>query len=113
MVLFAQAAASAGIWVVQVLTTLNRLNHGQDVPATVWFVLVVNPVIAIAAAVAAASLLSRPWARPLAIAVEVVGCAGALVSVLTGFRQAGVAIVLAVVVIVLVSRSGAVRPATR
>ena len=103
-VVFVQAVASAGIWVVQLLTISARLDHGQDVPAAVWFVAVVNPVIAVLAAVAAAFLPTRRWARRLAVVVEALGCLGSLVSVITGFPQALVAIIVAITVIVLISR---------
>ena len=104
VVMFVQAAASLGIWVVQLLTTTNRLDHGQDVPGSVWFVLFVNPVVAVLAAVAAAFLLTRSWARLLGVVVEAVGCVGSLISVITGFYQAAVAFAVAVVVIVLIGR---------
>lgn len=103
-VMFAQAVASLGIWVVQVLTIAGRLDHNQVVPGSVWLVAVVNPVIAVLAAVAAAFLLTRAWARTLGVAVEVAGCVGSLISVLTGFPQAAVAIAVAVAVIVLIRR---------
>jgi hypothetical protein len=104
VVMFAQAVASLGIWVVQVLTIAGRLDHNQVVPGSVWLVAVVNPVIAVLAAVAAAFLLTRAWARTLGVAVEVAGCVGSLISVITGFPQAAVAIAVAVAVIVLIRR---------
>ncbi|WP_211769022.1 hypothetical protein [Kutzneria sp. CA-103260] len=109
-VMFAQAVASLGIWVVQVLTTIVRLGHNQEVPGSVWLVLVVNPLITILVAVAAALLTRRSWARGLAVVMEVVGVVSALVSVFTGFYQAVIAIVLAIGVIVLVTSSSP-RPA--
>ncbi|WP_328607368.1 hypothetical protein OG943_47155 [Amycolatopsis sp. NBC_00345] len=108
-VMFAQALASLGIWVVQLLTISVRLDHGQDVAPTVWLVIVVNPLIAILVALAAALLVRRPWARGLAVVMEVVGAVSALISVLTGYYQAVIAILLAIGVIVLVV-SGPRRP---
>ncbi|WP_326837072.1 hypothetical protein VSH64_19600 [Amycolatopsis rhabdoformis] len=101
-VMVTQAVASAGIWVVQVLTVLERLDHGQDVPGAVWLVLVVNPVIAVLVAVAAAMLTRQQWAKPLAVGLEVIGALCALISVLTGYYQAVIAILLAFVVIALI-----------
>jgi hypothetical protein len=109
-IMFVQAVASLGIWVVQLLTINVRLDHGQDVAGSVWFVIVLNPLIALLVALAAAFLTRRPWARGLALFMETVGAVGALVSVITGFYQAGVAIVLAIVVMALVT-SGAHRSA--
>jgi lysylphosphatidylglycerol synthetase-like protein (DUF2156 family) len=104
VVLFAQAAASVAIWIVQLLTIAARLDHNQEVPGTVWFVAVVNPVIALLVAVAALFLRTRSWARSLAVAMEVVGIVGALVSVITGFYQALAAIALAIAVITVLVR---------
>lgn len=104
-VMFAQAVASLGIWVVQLLTIRVRLDHGQEVPGSVWLVIMVNPLIAILVAVAAAFLVRRPWARGLAVFMEVIGALCALVSVITGYYQALIAILLAIGVIVLVARS--------
>jgi hypothetical protein len=108
--MFAQAVASLGIWVVQLLTISVRLDHGQEVPGSVWLVIVINPLIAILVAVAAVFLVRRSWARGLAVFMEVVGAMSALVSVITGFYQAAIAILLAIGVIVLVA-SGWQRPA--
>lgn len=110
VVMFAQAVASVGIWVVQLLTITVRLDHDQDVPGSVWLVIVINPLIAILVALAAAFLIRRPWARGLAVFVEVVGAVSALISALTGFYQAVIAILLAIGVIVLVASSSQ-RPA--
>ncbi|MBF8190318.1 hypothetical protein ITP53_32315 [Nonomuraea sp. K274] len=109
-VMFAQAAASLGIWIVQLLTIVSRLEHNQAVPGSVWLVAVVNPVIAVLAAIAAAFLFTRSWARPLSVAVECVGCLGALISVINGFYQAVVAIAVAVAVIRLIIRYEKVVP---
>lgn len=114
-IMYAQAVASLGIWVVQVLTISTRLDHNQEVAGSVWFVIVVNPLIAVLVAVAATFLTRRPWARGLAVVVEVVGAVGALVSVITGYYQAVLAILLAIGVLVLVlvasGPSRSVRPA--
>ncbi|MGC7102410.1 hypothetical protein ACPZ19_47725 [Amycolatopsis lurida] len=109
-IMFAQAVASLGIWVVQVLTISSRLDHNQEVAGSVWFVIVLNPVIAALVALAAATLTRRPWARGLALVMEVVGAVGALISVITGFYQAVLAILLAVGVLVLLA-SGSSRSA--
>lgn len=103
VIMFAQAVASLGIWVVQLLTISSRLEHNQDVAGSVWFVIVVNPLITALVALAAAFLTRRSWARALAVFMEVVGIVGALTSVITGFYQAGIAIVLAIGVMVLVA----------
>ena len=103
VIMFAQAVASLGIWVVQLLTVSVRLDHNQEVPGSVWLVIVVNPLIALLVALAAAVLVRRPSARGLAVFLEVAGALGALVSVITGYYQALVAILLAVGVIVLVA----------
>jgi len=110
VIMFVQAVASLGIWVVQLLTISARLDHGQDVAGSVWFVIVINPLIAVLVALAAAFLTRRPWARGLALAMEAVGVVSALVSVITGFYQAGIAIALAIGVMVLVA-SGSQRSA--
>ncbi|MGW4487757.1 hypothetical protein ACWEOE_28395 [Amycolatopsis sp. NPDC004368] len=102
-VMAVQAVASAGIWVVQLLTVRARLDHGQDVPGAGWLVLVLNPVIAVLVGVAAV-FLPREWAVTLAVAMEVVGVVCALISVITGYDQAVVAIWLAIDVITLVVR---------
>lgn len=104
VVLFAQAAASVAIWIVQLLTISARLDHNQDVAGEVWFVAVVNPVIALLVAVAALFVRTRSWARSLAIGMELVGMVGALVSVITGFYQALAAIALAIAVITVLVR---------
>jgi glucan phosphoethanolaminetransferase (alkaline phosphatase superfamily) len=104
-VMFAQAVASLGIWVVQVSTTSVRFGHNQEVPGTVWLVLVTNPVITALVALAAVFLTRRSWARGLAVAMEVVGVVSALVSVSTGYYQALIAIALAVGVVTLVTTS--------
>ncbi|GAA3566734.1 hypothetical protein GCM10022222_58280 [Amycolatopsis ultiminotia] len=103
--MFGQAVASLGIWIVQLLTIGVRLDHGQDVPVPVWLVIVLNPVIVVLVALAAAALPRRPWARGLALFVEVVAALGSLVSVLTGYYQAVIAILLAIGVLWLVSTS--------
>lgn len=103
-VMVAQAAASIAIWVVQLLTIAGRLDHNQDVSGSVWFVAVVNPVIALLVGVAAVFLPSRSWARVLGIVMECVGALGALVSVITGFYQALAAIAIAIAVITLIHR---------
>ncbi|MEV0067540.1 hypothetical protein [Amycolatopsis sp. NPDC050768] len=103
-VMAVQAVASIGIWVVQLLTVLERLDHGQDVPGSVWLVLVLNPVIAVLVAVAAAFLAWHAWAATLGVAMEVIGVVSALISVITGYYQAVVAIVLAIAVITLIVR---------
>lgn len=108
-IMVVQAAASLGVWIVQLLTIANRLEHNQVVPSAVWIVAVLNPVIAVLAAVAAAFLLRRAWARVLGVVVEGAGCVGALISVFTGFYQAVAAIVLALAVIVLIRRHEAAR----
>lgn len=105
VVMFAQAVASLGIWIVQLLTISVRLDHGQEVPGSVWLVIVLNPLIALLVALAAAFLPRRPWARSLAVFVEVVGAVSALISVTTGYYQAVLAILLAVAVIVLIAAS--------
>ncbi|WP_156096216.1 hypothetical protein [Amycolatopsis jejuensis] len=105
-VMAAQALASLGIWIVQILTVSTRLDHNQDVAGSVWLVLVVNPLVVILTAVAAALLTRRSWARGLGVFVEVVGVLGALVSVLTGYYQALVAIALALFVLFLLATSG-------
>lgn len=105
VIMFAQAAASLGIWVVQLLTISARLEHNQDVAGSVWFVIVINPLIAALVALAAAFLTRRPWARNLALFMEAVGALSALISVITGFYQAVIAILLAIGVIVLVASS--------
>lgn len=104
-IMFAQAVASLGIWVIQLLTTSVRLDHNQDVPGTVRLVLVVNPVLAILVAVAAAFLARRRWARGLAQFVEVLGVISAVISVTTGYYQALVAVALALGVLTLIARS--------
>ncbi|MFI5613701.1 hypothetical protein [Amycolatopsis sp. NPDC051903] len=109
-VMYVQAVASLGIWVVQLLTLTERLDHGQDVPGSVWLVLVLNPVIVVLVALAAVFLVRRPWAKGLAVFLEVVGAVSALISVTTGYYQALFAILLACGVIVLVA-SSAQRPA--
>ncbi|SEO84788.1 hypothetical protein [Amycolatopsis saalfeldensis] len=103
VIMFAQAVASLGIWVVQVLTISDRLGHGQDVDGSVWLVIVVNPLIAILVALAAGLLTRRSWARGLALCMETVGAVSAVVSVTTGYYQAVVAILLAIGVMVLVA----------
>ncbi|MCG8919785.1 hypothetical protein L6E12_28825 [Actinokineospora sp. PR83] len=99
-----QAVATSGIWVVQLLKVISRLDHNQNVPFEVWAVVVLNPVIAVVVAVAAKFLLSRPSARSAGVVVELVGCGGAVISVVTGYYQAVVAFALAVVVIVLIRK---------
>lgn len=110
VIMFAQAVASLGIWVVQLLTISVRLDHNQDVAGPVWFVIVINPLIAALVALAAAFLPRRPWARGLALVMEAVGAVSALISVFTGFYQAVIAILLAIGVVVLVT-SGSRRSA--
>ncbi|MDI5976142.1 hypothetical protein [Amycolatopsis magusensis] len=102
VIMFAQATASLGIWIVQLLTITARLDHNQEVAGSVWFVIVLNPIIVALVVLAAAFLRRRPWARGLALVMEAVGAVSALVSVITGFSQAVVAILLAVGVMVLV-----------
>jgi hypothetical protein len=104
VVLFAQAGASVAIWVVQLLTISARLDHNQDVAGEVWFVAVVNPVIVVLVALAALFVRTRSWACSLAVAMELVGMVGALVSVITGFYQALAAIALAIAVITVLVR---------
>jgi uncharacterized membrane protein len=72
----------------------------------VWLVVVVNPVIALVAVIAAAFLVARAWARPLGVSVQCVGCLGSLISVITGFYQALIAIAVTVAVIGLIARYG-------
>jgi hypothetical protein len=105
VIMFAQAVASLGVWVVQLLTISERLDHNQDVAGSVWFVIVINPLIAALVALAGAFLTRRRWARNLALFMEAVGAVSALISVITGFYQAVIAILLAIGVIVLVTSS--------
>ncbi|MBB4904011.1 hypothetical protein [Actinophytocola algeriensis] len=104
VVMFAQAAASIAIWVVQLLTIAGRLDHNQEVPGSVWLVAVANPVIAVLVGVAAVFLCTRAWARVLGVVMECIGIVGALISVLTGFYQALAAMAVAIVVIALIHR---------
>jgi hypothetical protein len=105
VIMFGQAVASLGIWVMQLLTTASHVEHNQDVPGPAVLVNIVNPLIAVLLAVAASFLVSRPsWARPLAMTMESIGIVGAIVTVVTGFYQAVVAILLAIGVIVLIRR---------
>ena len=104
VVMFVQAGASFAIWVVQLLTIASRLDHNQDVSGAVWFVAVVNPLIALLVGVAAVYLRTRSWALGLGVAMECVGVVGALVSVITGFYQALAAIAIAIAVITLIHR---------
>ncbi|QRP48836.1 hypothetical protein [Amycolatopsis sp. FDAARGOS 1241] len=62
-------------------------------PGSVWLVLVLNPVIAVLVALVAVFPVRRPWAKGLAVFVQVVGAVSALVSVTTGYYQALFAIV--------------------
>ncbi|MFI9379665.1 hypothetical protein [Kutzneria sp. NPDC052558] len=110
MIMYVQAVASLGIWVVQLLTISERLKHNQDVDGSVWFVIVANPVITALVALAAVFLTRRSWARGLGGCLQVVGVIGALASVITGYYQAGVAIVLAIAAMVLLA-SGSPRSA--
>ncbi|UJW31019.1 hypothetical protein L3Q67_38465 [Saccharothrix sp. AJ9571] len=103
VIMFAQAVASFGIWIVQLLTISKRLDHNQEVAGSVWFVIVLNPLIAALVMLAAAFLVRRPWARGLALVMESVGAVSALISVFTGFYQAVIAILLAIGVMVLVA----------
>ncbi|SFW80031.1 hypothetical protein [Amycolatopsis australiensis] len=68
-----------------------------------WLVIVINPLIAVLVALAATLLIRRPWARGLAVSMEVVGAVSVLISVLTGYPQAVIAILPAIGVIVLVT----------
>jgi hypothetical protein len=108
MIMAGQAVASLGVWVGQLQDTLSRMDHNQDVYPQAVLVDVLNPLIAVALLASAILLGSRPWARPLALTMEYVGIISALINVITGFYQAGVAIVVAVAVIVLIHRSGGV-----
>jgi hypothetical protein len=97
--------------VTQLRTTASHVEHNQDVPGPTVLVNVVNPLIALLLAVAASFLISRPsWARPLAMTMESIGIIGTIVTVVTGFYQAVVAIVLAIGVIVLIRRHLVERP---
>ncbi|GAB3896049.1 hypothetical protein ACFQ1S_42080 [Kibdelosporangium lantanae] len=100
-----QALASLGVWAGQLQDTLSRMDHDQDVYAQALLVDVLNPLIAIALLVAAGFLASRSWARTLGLAMEYVGIISALINVITGFYQAGLALAVAVAVIVLLHRT--------
>lgn len=104
-VMAVQALASLGIWVVQLLTLSERLDHNQDVPGSVWLVIVLNPVLVVLTGLAAGFLPRRSWAKGLAIFVEVVGAVSSIVSVVTGYYQALFAVVLTGAVIALVVSS--------
>lgn len=106
VIMVCQALASLGVWVGQLQDTFSRLDHNQDVYPQAVLVDILNPLIALALLASAIFLATRSWARPLAFTMECVGIIGALINVVTGFYQAGVAIVVAVVVIVLIRRSG-------
>lgn len=103
VIMFAQALASLGIWIVQLLTINARLDHNQDVAGSVWFVIVINPLITALVVLAAALLRRQPWAVALAFLVEAVGIIGAVISLVTGFHQAAIAILLATAVMVLMA----------
>ncbi|MCK2238753.1 MULTISPECIES: hypothetical protein [unclassified Crossiella] len=105
VIMFAQAVASLGTWVVQLLTISTRLDHGQTVTGFAWVVVVANPLIALLVFLAALRLLASPaWARPLAVTMQVVGMVTAAITAFTGFYQGVLAIGLAIAVIVLISR---------
>ncbi|GAA2813838.1 hypothetical protein [Crossiella cryophila] len=105
VIMFAQAVATLGVWVVQLLTISTRLDHGQHVSGFAWVVIVANPAIAVLLFLAALRLLAGPdWARPLAVTMQVIGMVTAAITAFTGFYQGVLAIGLAIVVIVLISR---------
>jgi hypothetical protein len=110
VIMAVQALASLGVWVGQLQDTFSRMDHNQDVYVQAVLVDILNPLIALALLAAAIFLGSRPrWARPLGLAMEYVGIVSALINVITGFYQAGLAIGVAIVVIVLLRR-GATHP---
>jgi hypothetical protein len=108
VIMLGQAVASLGVWVGQLQDTLSRIDHNQDVYPQAVLVDILNPLIALALLTSAIFLATRSWARPLAFTMECVGIISALINVVTGFYQAGVAIVVAVAVIVLIRRSDGV-----
>jgi hypothetical protein len=110
VIMAVQALASLGVWVGQLQDTFSRMDHKQDVYVQAVLVDILNPLIALALLAAAIFLGSRPrWARPLGLTMEYVGIVSALINVITGFYQAGVAVAVAIVVIVLLRR-GATHP---
>lgn len=104
VIMIVQALASLGVWVGQLQDTFSRMDHNQDVYVQAVLVDILNPLIALALLVAAGFLGSRSWARTLGQAVEYVGIVSALINVITGFYQAGVAVAIAILVIVLLRR---------
>ncbi|RSM59630.1 hypothetical protein DMH04_55660 [Kibdelosporangium aridum] len=105
VIMVGQAVASLGVWVGQLQDTFSRMDHNQDVYPQAVLVDILNPLIAVALLAGAIFLGSRPWARALALTMEYVGIISALINVITGFYQAGVAIAVALAVIVLIRRS--------
>lgn len=105
IIMFAQAAASLGVWVGQLIKTYEHISHGQELYPQAVALNFLNPMITALLVIAAFSLASRPWARTLAKNMEAIGMCGPVLTVFTGFYQAIVAVLLAIGVIVLIVRN--------
>ena len=105
VVMWVQTVASAFIAAAQLLDVSELAAHGEGVPAVARLVSIVDPIVVVLLVVAAIFVVSRRrWARPLAIAMEVVVLLGGVVNLFTGYVQAVVAFGIAIWVVTLLTR---------
>ncbi|GAA1705393.1 hypothetical protein GCM10009765_63300 [Fodinicola feengrottensis] len=105
VLMYVQAVASLFVATVQLIQVVQLVRHGQDVPGLQYVGTVVDPLVAVALLISATFLVSkRSWARPLAFVVEAIGIMEGGLNMLSGHVQPVAAILIAVVVIVLLTR---------
>jgi hypothetical protein len=100
VIMWIQVAATGLLIAVQFAEVASIEQHGQELSSLGQFEVVENPIVFVAAVIAAIFVVSRrPWARPLAIIVEVLAIMNGVINLVSGLPAGIVAIGLAATVI--------------
>lgn len=106
IILWIQVAATGLLLVVQFAQLSSIEEHNQELSGLGRFEVIENPIVFVVAVIAAIFVASRrPWARPLAVVVEVLAIMNGIINVVSGLPSGIVAIGLAVTVITLLARA--------
>jgi hypothetical protein len=105
VILWIQVAATGLLLVIQLAEVASIEEHGEQMTGIGHFEVVENPIVFVLAVIAAIVVASRrPWARPLAIVVEVLAIMNGVINLVAGLPAGIVGIGLAVTVITLLAR---------
>ncbi|HKN98584.1 MAG TPA: hypothetical protein VJX10_15805 [Pseudonocardiaceae bacterium] len=98
-------AATGLLLALQFVELASIEEHGQELSGLGHFEVIENPIVFVVAVIAAIFVTSRrPWARPLAVIVEMLAIINGVINVVSGLPTGVVAIGLAATVITLLAR---------